>query len=264
MDVKARRVSRKKVLEPLKEGFKGFFVIHDHYATQHHWDLRLEWPVRKGVDINKVLEEEWKSVDIEELPQTRATTKVLRSWAIPKHRLPKKVGEKLRMSETLLHTWEYRNFEGVIEKGYGEGDVYIAHKGKYEVLDYHEKDDVLVAWLKADIDDVFSIVPTNKKKNEWLIIKLDKRKWLDGGGHKEEAFVKSLCYGLSRVAISVYAKEKDIDELAVAEAAFEMYADIFGDDFEFNAFAEAVKRAIEMAKDTEDAIGILKSFLRKK
>jgi hypothetical protein len=83
------------------------------------------------------------------------------------------------LSETELHPVEYGSFEGILPEGtYGAGEVKIYDKGKYKVLKYDKKDDVLVVHLKGQkIDDVFSIVPAFKGR-QGLIIKVDKRKWL--------------------------------------------------------------------------------------
>ncbi len=179
--INALKVNRKKVLAPLKEGDIVSFVIHDHKATRHHWDLRIEWPVKKGVDINKELIKDWegKKINREDII-TKNKKFVYRSWAIPKHRLPIKVGERLMISETELHPIEYGEFEGKIEEGkYGAGEVKIYDSGNAKVLKYDKDADVLVVHLKGSkIDDIFSLVPAFKRSNQWLILKVDKRKWL--------------------------------------------------------------------------------------
>jgi hypothetical protein len=157
----------------------------------------LEWPVAEGVDVNEVLLEEWEGRAVgEEDILTRVKRRVLRSWAIPKHRLPKKVGERLMMSETELHPWEYKDFEGEIPEGhYGAGVVEIVAQGEYEVIDYKHDEDRLVVYLKDDIDDVFAFVPAFRgegKGNQWLIIKVDKRKWLSREGFVFEGLVHDL------------------------------------------------------------------------
>jgi DNA ligase D-like protein (predicted 3'-phosphoesterase) len=187
-----------EVLVPLEEGDRGLFVIQHHWATQEHWDLRLEWPVAEGVDINEVLVKEWEGKAVDEGDVlTRVKRRVLRSWAIPKHRLPRRVGERLMMSETELHPWEYKDFEGEIPEGkYGAGVVEIYDSGEYEVLDYKPDEDRLVVYLRGDrIDDVFAFVPAFRgegKGNQWLVIKVDKRKWLS-----REASVVVAVHGLA-------------------------------------------------------------------
>ena len=81
------------------------YVIHRHLAKTagEHWDLRI----KKGP--------------------------VLKSWAIPKHRMPEK-GERLYAIQTPDHSLVWYNFKGTIEDGYGKGKVEIFEQGKCNIL----------------------------------------------------------------------------------------------------------------------------------
>ena len=117
------------------------FVVQEHFARRHHFDLRLEMDG------------------------------VAKSWAIPKE-IPKRRGERRLAIQTEDHSIEYMDFEGVIPFGYGKGEVKIWDRGVYELLKrtsgeikfrlHGEKlkgDYVLIKFPKAG-------------ENAWLLIKL--------------------------------------------------------------------------------------------
>jgi len=80
---------------------KLIFVVHNHFATNHHYDLRLQ--------INNVL----------------------RSWAVPKEPPTQKNVKRLAI-EVEDHPLEYAKFHGTIPEGnYGAGKVEIWDKGNY-------------------------------------------------------------------------------------------------------------------------------------
>ena len=86
------------------------FVVHEHHATNLHWDFRLEMPE----DI-----------------QDSASKMILKSWAVPKGP-PLKSSDRRLAVATEDHPKEYGLFEGEIPKGeYGAGTVKIWDKGTY-------------------------------------------------------------------------------------------------------------------------------------
>jgi len=92
---------------------KRLLVIQEHDAVKAglHWDIRFEEEI-DGI-------------------------KVLRSFTVPKHRLPNKK-EQLLAIEVDLHPWDYRNFEGEL-KGYGKGTVKMVFNDYVDIDRYEWK-----------------------------------------------------------------------------------------------------------------------------
>jgi len=135
----------KKTKEPEgsedKPGDHPSFVIQEHDASHHHFDLRLE---REGV---------------------------LKSWAVPKG-IPKKSGEKRLAVATEDHPLEYAGFEGTIPEGeYGAGTVSIWDTGLYEPLVWEE--DKIEVVMKGDrIKGRYVLVRFKSAgEKEWLLLK---------------------------------------------------------------------------------------------
>jgi len=109
---------------------KRTFVIQEHDAIRAglHWDLRFE-----AYGDTDVYDAKRPTTN-----EPRGTgDRVLRSFAVPKHRLPE-IDEKLLAIPTEDHPWDYRNFSGHIDSGYGEGPVELKFCGKVEILVFKE------------------------------------------------------------------------------------------------------------------------------
>lgn len=117
------------------------FVVQEHDASHHHYDLRLE---REGV---------------------------LKSWAVPKG-IPQKSGTKRLAVATEDHPLEYADFEGTIPEGeYGAGTVSIWDRGLYEPLEWgNEKIEVV---MKGDrVSGRYVLVRFRSAgEDDWLLLK---------------------------------------------------------------------------------------------
>jgi bifunctional non-homologous end joining protein LigD len=128
------------------------FVIHQHFASRLHYDLRLEL---EGV---------------------------LKSWAVPKEpSLDPAVKRLAVMVED--HPFEYRLFKGTIPEGnYGAGKVNIWDKGTYSALDAANKEEsekILKDGLKKGL--LTFILKGKKLKGEFSLVKIPKtseKNWL--------------------------------------------------------------------------------------
>ncbi len=120
------------------------FVVQKHRASTLHYDFRLE------------------------------IGDVLKSWALPKG--PSVDPAKKRLAiETEDHALTYIHFEGVIEEGYGAGEVIIWDRGSYSCAG-----DPAGEYEKGDID---FILEGEKLKGRFRLIRMDKwsgknRMWL--------------------------------------------------------------------------------------
>ncbi|PKL64665.1 MAG: ATP-dependent DNA ligase [Methanomicrobiales archaeon HGW-Methanomicrobiales-3] len=117
------------------------FVLHDHAAKHHHFDLRLE---RDGV---------------------------LKSWAVPKG-LPEVPGERRLAIAVEDHELSYITFEGTIPEGeYGAGTVSIADHGTYEALVWGD-DRIEVVFHGSRFTGKYVLVRFKKAgEKEWLVMK---------------------------------------------------------------------------------------------
>ncbi len=122
---------------------KLIFVVHEHHATHLHYDLRLQMG------------------------------SVLKSWAVPKEPL---VEEGIKRLAILVddHALSYATFEGIIEEGYGKGEVKIWDSGIYEMESEHENKFVFVLHGKK-LNGRYTLLKFEKAKNGWLFFKTEKQ-----------------------------------------------------------------------------------------
>jgi len=112
-------------------------VIHDHYATTHHFDFRLE---KYGT---------------------------LKSWALPKG-MPIHIGDKRLAIQTPNHPLSYINFKGNIPSGeYGAGKVFIEDNGYYNPIIWTPEKIEFILYGKK-YNGKYIIIPF---KNDYLMIR---------------------------------------------------------------------------------------------
>jgi DNA ligase D-like protein (predicted 3'-phosphoesterase) len=117
------------------------FVLHEHFASHHHFDFRLE---HEGV---------------------------LKSWAVPKG-LPEKPGERRLAIQVEDHPPDYIGFQGTIPEGqYGAGEVKIWDTGFYEPMTW--TDDRIDVFLHGEVfSGTFVIIRFKRAGDkEWLVLR---------------------------------------------------------------------------------------------
>jgi bifunctional non-homologous end joining protein LigD len=137
---------------PIKSKDMLKFVVHKHFASHLHFDLRLE------------------------------LDGILKSWAVPKGPSINPKDKKLAvMVED--HPLEYKDFEGIIPEGnYGAGKVYIWDHGTYHALETDDKQQssqILREGLEKG--HLTFILNGEKLKGEFALIRLKKaspKAWL--------------------------------------------------------------------------------------
>ena len=120
------------------------FVVQEHFASHHHFDLRLEMDG------------------------------VLRSWAIPKE-IPTQKKVKRLAVQVEDHNLGYIHFEGKIAEGlYGAGTVKVYDYGDYYLLTKKE-DKIKVTLMGKKLEGVYELIRLKDAKN-WLIFMIGDRK----------------------------------------------------------------------------------------
>ncbi|MDD5659504.1 MAG: DNA polymerase ligase N-terminal domain-containing protein [Actinomycetota bacterium] len=128
------------------------FVIHKHYASHLHFDLRLE------------------------------LDGVLKSWAMPKGPTMNPRDKRLAVMVD-DHAMEYERFEGIIPDGsYGAGQVYIWDSGTYHFPEIEDNENNSKS-LREGISKghLIFVLEGNLMKGEFALIKLKKassKDWL--------------------------------------------------------------------------------------
>jgi len=116
------KVKKSSYIYDVNKGYmKKRMVIQEHNAVKAglHWDLRFE---KEFTDKNSPMYGE----------------KVLRSFAIPKHKFPEDK-EQILAIEVADHAWNWQNFEGNIGPGFWEGSVKCLFKEDVEVERFDDK-----------------------------------------------------------------------------------------------------------------------------
>jgi bifunctional non-homologous end joining protein LigD len=119
------------------------FVVHEHWASQHHFDFRLEMDG------------------------------VLKSWAVPKGP-PILPGIKRLAMQVDDHPLDYASFEGTIPAGhYGAGKVEIWDKGDY-VLNRKTSKEIRFSLRGAKLRGEYALVlmRVQEGKAQWLLLRL--------------------------------------------------------------------------------------------
>lgn len=128
----------------IENKIKKIFVIHDHHASHHHWDLRL-------------------SMD-----------GVLKSWAVPKEP-PKIKGVKRLAIQVEDHPLAYAKFEGIIPEGnYGAGTVKIWDNGTYD-LEKQTPKEIEVVFHGKKLKGKYVLIKSHfgsKPEKSWLFFKV--------------------------------------------------------------------------------------------
>jgi bifunctional non-homologous end joining protein LigD len=128
--------------EPAEATGSGRFVVHQHHATNLHWDLRME---HDGV---------------------------LLSWALPRGvpQLPDRSANRLAV-HTEDHPLKYIDFEGEIPEGeYGAGDMFVWDSGTYEA-EKLRSDEVIASFDGKRMKGRYALFQTRGKN--WIIHRMD-------------------------------------------------------------------------------------------
>lgn len=121
------------------------FIVHEHWATTHHFDLRLEMDG------------------------------LLKSWAVPKGP-PLESGVRRLAIAVDDHAIEYSTFEGTIPEGeYGAGKVTIWDRGEYTLTEKTpRKLRILLRGKKLQGEYELVFMKEERGRGQWLLFKIAK------------------------------------------------------------------------------------------
>jgi len=113
---------------------KRLLVIQEHHTKRNnlHWDVRFE--ADGSIDTYQD-----KRTTATREPWDTSEGKVLRSYVIPKHQFPDTRGKVLMAILVEDHPWDYRDFQGTIEDGYGAGEVKLLFCDYVEVSKFTDE-----------------------------------------------------------------------------------------------------------------------------
>ena len=147
-----KRRDFKKTTEPKgagksrKKKGKLLYMVHDHKARSHHFDLRLEMDG------------------------------VLKSWAIPKRIDLKRLDERRLAVQTDDHPLDYGKWKGTIPAGsYGAGEVRVWDSGTWEIVDWKPGKKLIFKVRGKKLKGTFVLVHFRPKGKEWLFFRKNTR-----------------------------------------------------------------------------------------
>lgn len=135
-------------------------------------------------------------------------TKGLYSWAVPKAELPEP-GQKKLVVQTQVHSHPYGDFTGVIGKGYGEGHVQMAQRGKALITKVTPSTvNFTIADSKSPTRYSLVQLQTGRKTKDWLLLNRRLPSAPEGVGEKPKMQVISAddLDGAIQKAVDVQAK----------------------------------------------------------
>lgn len=132
------------------------FVLQEHLSegrAQRHYDFRIRYPRKSD----------------------------LISWALPKAKIPKRIGDKVLAVRTPDHDKSWLKFYGRIGSGYGKGMVKIEQTGYVQIEAWDERNQITFTIDGGSpLDGRYSIIKMKNQKTEgqedWLLIKAKDKK----------------------------------------------------------------------------------------